>query len=70
MKNKIIKYYLNNHEHRVTFCYDKEAPDITKDLTRLQSDKRMLLVIDDSINKDVIKNFFKDLALSDFEVHV
>lgn len=61
MNNKFIKYYLNNIQHRVTFCDDKEANDISQDLKRLFSDKKMLLIIDKRINKNVIKNLYKDL---------
>ena len=68
MKNRTIKYNLEKREHRVTFCYDTEAPDISNDMARLFSDKKMLLVIDKSINKKVIKNIFKDLEHSDFDV--
>ncbi len=61
MNNKFIKYHISKINHRITFCHDKEAEDISQDLKRLFSDKKMLLIIDKRINKDVIKNLYKDL---------
>ena len=51
MKNKVIKYSINKTQNRITFCYKKEANDISKDLKILFSDKKMLLVLDKSIDK-------------------
>ena len=42
--NKYLKYKLNGQEYRVTFCVNKEASDISEDLSRLSSDKKMLLI--------------------------
>jgi len=69
MKNKVIKYSINNTQHRITFCYKKEANDISKDLKRLFSDKKMLLVLDKSIDKDVVKNLYKDLKFLGYKIY-
>ena len=63
-----IRYKINGSNHRVTFCYDKEAPDITRDLSRLYSDKKMLVVIDENLSKKFTKYLLKDLRLSDFDI--
>jgi 3-dehydroquinate synthase len=68
IKNKYLKYRLNNEEYRVTFCVDKEAPDISNDLSRLSSDKKMLVIIDKKINKEIIKTLLKDLKQSNFDI--
>ena len=68
--NKYLKYKLNGQEYRVTFCVNKEASDISEDLSRLSSDKKMLLIIDKKINKEIINNISKDLKQSDFDVTI
>lgn len=68
MKNKFIKYFISRLQHRVTFCHDKEANDISKDLKRLYSDKKMLLILDKKINKKIIKNLYKDLKYLGFKI--
>lgn len=65
-----IKYKLNTQEYRVTFCYNKEAPDISNELSRLQSDKKILLVIDKKINKKIISNLSSDLKQSNFSIFI
>lgn len=59
-----IKYKIGTQEYRVTFCPDKEEPTIAKDLARLYSDKKILLIIDKKVDKDVIHNLIKDLKNS------
>lgn len=56
-----LKYKIGKQEHRVTFCPDKEEPTIAKDLSRLYSDKKILLIIDKKVDKDVVENLIKDL---------
>jgi 3-dehydroquinate synthetase len=59
-----IKYKIGTQEYRVTFCPDKEEPTIAKDLSRLYSDKKILLIIDKKVDKDVVQNLIKDLKNS------
>lgn len=68
-KNK-IKYYISNMQYQVTFCVNKEAKDISQDLKRLFSDRKMLLIIDSRINKDVIKNLYRDLRHLGYKIFV
>jgi hypothetical protein len=44
-----IEYKIGTQEYRVTFCTDKEEPTIAKDLARLYSDKKILLIIDKKV---------------------
>ena len=69
MKEKTIKYKVSGTEHRVTFCLDTEARDISTDMSRLLTDKKILLVIDKSIDAQIIRNIFKDLSHSDFDIN-
>ena len=69
-KKNILKYNLDRQEYRVTFCENKESPDISEDLSRLISDKKMLLIIDKKINKEIVKNLILDLTQSDFNISV
>ena len=68
MKNRFIKYFVSKLEHRVTFCHDKEANDISKDLKRLFSDKKMLLILDKKISAKIIKNLHKDLRYLGYKI--
>tara|TARA_B100001564_G_scaffold346419_1_gene346112 strand:- start:108 stop:1223 length:1116 start_codon:yes stop_codon:yes gene_type:complete len=68
MKNKTIRYKISGIENKVTFCLDTEAADISSDMSRLLTDKKILLVVDKRINPQVIKNIFKDLSHSDFDI--
>ena len=70
MKKEIIKYKINTEEYRVTFCNDNEAADIAEDLKRLESDKKMLLIIDANINKKILSPLFQDLASSGFTLEI
>jgi 3-dehydroquinate synthase len=60
----LIKYRVGKQEYRITFCRDKEEPTIANDLLRLYSDKKILLIIDKKINKNIIFNLIKDLKIS------
>ena len=42
-----IFYKINKLNHRITFCHDKQSPDILKDLSNLFSDKKMLVIIEE-----------------------
>ena len=49
-----IKYKINNNIHKITFCKNKEEPDISKDLSSLLSDRKILLIIDKNIDKSLV----------------
>ena len=63
-----INYSINKIKFKVTFCFNKEAYDVSKDLLKIYSDKKILLVVDKNINKDVIKNLYSDLKYSNYKI--
>ena len=65
-----IKYKINNNLHKITFCKNKEEPDISKDLSSLFSDRKILLIIDKILTKNIIKNLTKDLSTSDYNTSI
>ena len=75
-----IKYSINKVENRVIFCPDKEGLKIIKknasstaiagDLSRLYSDKKILLIIDKKINKKITKYLIHDLKISNFKMSI
>lgn len=64
VRETLIKYKVGKQEFRITFCPDKEEPTIAKDLSRLYSDKKILLIIDKKVNENIISNLIKDLKIS------
>tara|TARA_A100000164_G_C21903757_1_gene771901 strand:+ start:334 stop:1440 length:1107 start_codon:yes stop_codon:yes gene_type:complete len=64
----IINYKLSKQDYKITFCRDKESPDITVSLSKLYSDKKMLLIIDKKLNKNFTKYLFKDLRQLGFDL--
>ena len=75
-----IKYSINKVENRVIFCPDNEGLKIIKknvsstaiagDLSRLYSDKKILLIIDKKINKRITKYLIHDLKISNFKMSI
>ena len=67
-KTLLIKYFLDKVQYGITFCLDKRDPSIAYDLEKLFSDKKILLVIDRNISRDVINNLFDDIKVSGFTI--
>ena len=75
-----IKYSINKIESRIIFCPDEEGLKIIKknvsstaiagDLSRLYSDKKILLIIDKKINKKITKYLIHDLKISNFKMSI
>tara|TARA_Y100000590_G_scaffold470020_1_gene661383 strand:- start:358 stop:1494 length:1137 start_codon:yes stop_codon:yes gene_type:complete len=75
-----IKYSINKVENRVIFCPDTEGLKIIKknvsstaiagDLSRLYSDKKILLIIDKKIHKSITKYLIHDLKISNFKMSI
>ncbi len=57
----IINYKINKQNYKITFCNNKESPDIYKALSKLYCDKKLLLIIDKRLNAKFTKFLFKDL---------
>jgi 3-dehydroquinate synthase len=65
----MISYKVNNIEHKVTFCKSGELGLISKSLEKINSDKNVLLIYDDKIERKVLKNIFYELKLSGCKVY-
>ena len=75
-----IKYSINKVENRVIFCPDTEGLKIIKknvsstaiagDLSKLYSDKKILLIIDKKIHKSITKYLIHDLKISNFKMSI
>lgn len=63
-----IVYKLNKKNHKITFCKKKEVNDISKDLLKLFSDKKMLVVLDKNLKKSFTKYLIDDLKSSNFDI--
>ena len=50
-----ISYKINDLNHRVVFCHDKESPKIKRDLSKLYSDKKMMVIIDKNLGSKFTK---------------
>ena len=70
----LLRYKVNNNNHRIIFCPDKEGvqikkkvnsyTSIAKDLKKNYNDKKIVLIYDKKINKDIIKYLIHDLKIS------
>lgn len=63
-----INYKINQLDYKVIFCHDKESPEIMKDLSKLYSDKKMMVIIDKNLSKKFTKYLIDDLKLAKFEI--
>lgn len=63
-----ILYKINNLNHRVIFCQDKESPDIMKSLSKLYSDKKMMVIMDKNLGDKFTKYLINDLKLTNFDI--
>ena len=52
-----IKYKINDNEHQIYFCKKNQFHKITECLEKSQSDKNILFVYDDNVNKETIINY-------------
>ncbi len=69
-----LRYKVNNYNHRIVFCPDKEGiqiknkvnsyTTIAKDLKKNYNDKKIVLIYDKKINKDIINYLIHDLKIS------
>ena len=58
-----INYNIEKNNYKVTFCNNKESPDIYNALSKLYCDKKLLLIIDKRLNSKFTKFLFKDLKM-------
>ena len=63
-----INYNIEKNNYKVTFCNNKESPDIYNALSKLYCDKKLLLIIDKRLNSKFTKFLFKDLKTCGLQV--
>ena len=63
-----INYNIEKNNYKVTFCNNKESPDIYNALSKLYCDKKLLLIIDKRLNSKFTKFLFKDLKKCGLQV--
>ena len=63
-----ISYKINDLNHRVVFCHDKESPKIKRDLSKLYSDKKMMVIIDKNLGSKFTKYLISDLRQTNFDI--
>lgn len=63
-----INYKIFRDNYKVTFCHDKETPNITNALSKLYSDKKMLIIIEKKLHKKFTNYLFKDLKNLKFDI--
>ncbi len=59
-----IVYKINNINHSIKFCTDKESPDIVRELKKHYSDQNLLVVLDKKLKNNFKKYLIKDLKKS------
>ena len=65
----MINYTINNTEHKVTFCRSNIYKSISSSIELVKSDKNILLIYDDKIEKNILKNIFHELKLSGCKIY-
>ena len=65
-----IKYKINNLEYQITFCRKNSKNNISKSLDKINSDKNILLLYDEKVNKKIVKEVKEDLKLSGCNIHL
>ena len=56
-----LKYKINKNEHQIHFCKKNQFNKITEHLEKSQSDKNILFVYDDNVNKKIVKSILDEL---------
>ena len=60
----ILKYKINKSYNYITFCNKKNKSYLSKSLDSIETDKNVLLLYDNKIDKKIINDIFEDLKLS------
>ncbi len=56
-----LKYKIHDNQHQIYFCKKKELHKITECLEKSNSDKNILFVYDDNVNKKIVNNILDEL---------
>ncbi len=65
----MINYSINNTEHKVTFCKSNKLRGISDSIESVNSDKNILLIYDDKIEKRIVKSIFSELKISGCRIY-
>ena len=65
-----INYKIEKINYGITFCENKEAPDIVNNLKRNFFDRKLLLIMDQKLSKNFSKYLYKDLSKMNLEISV
>lgn len=64
-----LQYKINNITHHVTFCGSKKSNYISKSLENIHSDKNILFMYDDKVDKKIVNEVLDDLKLSGCKIY-
>ena len=65
-----ITYKVNNLNHGIKFCNNKEVPDIIRELKKHYSDENLLVILDKKLRRNFTKYLIKDLNTSDKKIFI
>lgn len=60
----LINYKLNRNIHHITFCKKKNISKISNSLNNIKSDKNVLFIYDDNVQKKLVDEVYSELKLS------
>ena len=59
-----LTYKINNSEHYVTFCKKNNIGAISRSLEKIESDKNVLFIYDNNVDKNLVNEIYEELKLS------
>lgn len=60
----LIGYKISNNDHYVTFCKKNSLNKISHSLIKIKSDKNVLFIYDDNVQKKLVDELYSELKLS------
>ena len=64
-----LTYKINNSEHYVNFCKANNISIISKSLEKIESDKNVLFIYDNNVDKYLVNQIYEELKLSGCNIH-
>ena len=64
-----LTYKINNSEHYVNFCKANNISIISKSLDKIESDKNVLFIYDNNVDKNLVYQIYEELKLSGCNIH-
>lgn len=65
-----INYKIDKINYGITFCENKEVPDVVNNLKKNFFDKKLLLIMDKKLSKNFSKYLYKDLSNFNLKINV